>query len=314
MSETNDLEYPWVEEFRPKKIEDVIGAEGLTSKFNEYIITKSIPHLMFVGNPGTGKTTCAKILATEICGAGNYLYINASDRNNIETIRTEVINYCSTAGFGEEIKIVILDEGDGLTSVSQRALRGVIEDYSKNSRFIITANYDNKIIDAIHSRCQKYDFVGANKADIAKRCYKILVTKNIKNIKEDAAKEDIKRLVIDFYPDIRSIINNLQKFTKDGVFKYISEVAKRDHEIKFIEYLKTGNIRGIREEIISDTIDYLAFYKMIYHKIEDITKDPTKKGSITITISDYQDKQLRSLIPEITFIACLIEIVNILKG
>jgi replication factor C small subunit len=161
--EEKDLNFPWVEEFRPTKPEDVIGAEHLTDKVNEYLKAKSFPNLLLAGDAGTGKTTIAKILAHTVSGKQNTLYINASDRNNIDTIRTDVVNFCATVGFEQTIKTIILDECDGLLPQSQKALRSVMEEYTASTRFILTCNYINKIIEPIKSRCTKFDFLWRQK-------------------------------------------------------------------------------------------------------------------------------------------------------
>lgn len=314
--ELDDQSYPWVEEFRPKKIEDVIGADRVVEKMNEFIKTKSVPHLLLCGGPGVGKTTIAKIIANEVSGKGNYLYINASDRNNIDTIRTDVINYCGTLGFGAGLKIIILDECDGLLPASQKALRSVMEEYAKTTRFILTCNYDNKIIEPIQSRCQKFEFFGASKGDIAARCFDILRKKGVKITKEnlEQIKTDLRQLVAQFYPDIRSVINNLQKFTKDGTFHYDGSATKDGIKKQFIEHIKNYQLKVIREELLKDFSDYPYLYDCIYNNCKEITTDPDKITAIYVLLADYVYKHSSHINQELNFIACLIEIINVLKG
>lgn len=310
--ELEDKSYPWVEEFRPSKIEQVIGAEHLIDKMNEYISQKSCPHLLFGGSAGVGKTTVAKILAKNISGANNYIYINASDRNNIDTIRIDVGTFCSTMAFENSLKIVILDECDGMTPQAQKSLRAVMEEFAKNCRFILTCNYDNKIIEALKSRCQQFEFRGASKNDIAKRCASILKTKGIE-LTEDV-KKDLASLVKKFYPDIRATINNLQKFTKDGKFKFLTEAIKDETVDLLIAHLKAGKIRSIREEILAGTSpDWASLYNALYSQKHILTEDTDKQCTIVMCVAEFLYKHSFVLIPEINFTACLLEILNILK-
>lgn len=315
----DDLSFPWVEEFRPNKIEDVIGAEHLIEKMNEYIKEKSCPHLLFDGTAGVGKTTIAKILANNIAGKGNYLYINASDRNNIDTIRVDISNFCSVIGFNDNLKIIILDESDGLTPQAQKSLRAVMEEFAKTSRFILTCNYGNKIIDAIHSRCQRFEFRNASKGAIFKRCAEILVKKGVtildsnKKIKPEIQK-DLQELVKKFYPDIRSTINNLQKFTHGDTFKFDLSSVKDETSDLLIQYIKEGSIKKIREEILTGgNVDYTTLYNTIYSRVKEISDDFDKCSAILILTADYMYKHSFHLNPEINFVACILEIINNMK-
>lgn len=307
---TDDSSFPWVEEFRPNKVEDVIGAEHLVGKMNEYISGKSIPHLLFCGGPGTGKTTVAKILANNISGKNQYLYINASDRNNIETIRTDVVNYCGTTGFDDNVKILILDEADGLTPQAQMALRPVMETYAKNCRFILTCNYGTKIIKALRSRCQEFTFEGASPTQIAKKCVEILKAKKVPV--DESAVNDIKSIVKSSYPDIRSIINKLQQFTNGTSFKYID--VKTDMKKELIKLLKEGKIKDIRENILSTTVDYLSLYDAIFRSAKELSNDVDKISGIMIHTADYMYKHNTHPDAEINFVAYMLEIANTLKG
>jgi len=300
-----DINSPWEGEYRPKKLENVLGSETLLDKFKGFVKEKSIPNLLFVGEPGTGKTTTAKILASDICGDGEYLYISASDRNDVNTMRTDVKEYCYTYGM-DGIKIVVLDEADFLTSQAQGMLRNTTEEFQQHCRFIMTANYENKIIKPLQSRFQKFVFEEANIQDIYKRCGKILKDKKVKIT--DQVKKDLKKLVKCFYPDIRSTINNLQKFTIGDVFEFDPKFLKSESNVEFINYLKEGDIKSIRENCLSGIKDYTHFYRCLYDSVGELTKVPSKIGQIILIIAEYQYKHAMVVDPEINFVACLVEI------
>ncbi|MCK9273382.1 AAA family ATPase, partial [Candidatus Gracilibacteria bacterium] len=174
----------WVEKYRPTTLNDFIGNDTVKAKIKSFIDGNDINHLLFTGPAGVGKTTCAKIIVNSLeC---DYIYINASDENSIDVLRNKIKSFVSSVGF-KDLKIVILDEADGTTVNFQSALRNLQETFSKHSRFILTCNYLEKIIEPIKSRCQLFEIFPPSKAQVAKRLLEILQKENVIFTKEDIA-------------------------------------------------------------------------------------------------------------------------------
>ena len=201
----------WVEKFRPGTLDGYVGNEHIIDKVKLYLKSGDVPHLLFYGGAGTGKTTLAKIIANNV--DADLMYINASDENNIDTVRTKIKNYASTVGF-KRWKIVILDEADYMTPNGQAALRNLMETFSKTTRFILTCNYVEKIIDPIQSRCQVFGITPPNKKEVAKRIVSIL---NELEVSYD--NKDLVTIINAGYPDIRRVLNGCQRQVIDGELK-----------------------------------------------------------------------------------------------
>ena len=167
----------WVEKYRPTKLDNYIGNSHLKEKVSNYLKSGDVPHLLFFGKAGTGKTTLAKLIVKSIdC---DYMIINASDENNVDTVRNKVKSFASTVGF-KDLKVIILDEFDYMTPNAQAILRNLMETFSKHCRFILTCNYVEKIIDPIQSRCQTFQIVPPSKKEVAVQLDKILKSEDIK--------------------------------------------------------------------------------------------------------------------------------------
>lgn len=297
----------WTEKYRPSTLDGYIGNDAVRLKLEQYIQTQDIPHLLFYGTAGTGKTTAAKMLVTNInC---DYMFINASDERGIDVVRDKIKGFASTAGFSP-LKIVVLDEADFLGREAQPALRNMMEAYSSTTRFILTANYIERIIDPLISRTQVYKLTPPSKKDAAKKLADILKNENV-----EYDTKTIAQIVNAYYPDIRKIINTAQLQTRDGKLHVtVEELIGQDMKLRVIDTL-TGNlalkdkINEIRKTVADQQIqDYTELYQLLYEYAETLT--PTKVPQTIIAIAEglYRDGQVPDR--EINFVATLYTILT----
>ena len=222
----------WVEKYRPTKLDNYIGNSHLKEKVSNYLKSGDVPHLLFFGKAGTGKTTLAKLIVKSIdC---DYMIINASDENNVDTVRNKVKSFASTVGF-KDLKVIILDEFDYMTPNAQAILRNLMETFSKHCRFILTCNYVEKIIDPIQSRCQTFQIVPPSKKEVAIHISKILKLEQIR-----FEPQTIVPLIDSSYPDIRKIINTCQLSSVKGIVKLdTNNILDSDIKTKVLDILKS---------------------------------------------------------------------------
>ena len=291
-----------VEKYRPQTLSEIILSEDLKDKFKEYIEQKYVPHMLLNGPPGIGKTTIAKILAKAV--SEDYMFVCASDHNSVEDIRGKVKGFCATMGFSK-FKIVILDECDAISLNGQMMLRNLMEEFHETCRFILTCNLGERVLDAVKSRCQSFDLVSPDMKSVAFRCLEIMKAENIKCENKD----DIKSLVRRFYPDIRKVINNLQKMTVNGEFKFIESQSLEDQDI-LIECLKVGDLKRITKELLGPGCDYISLYRVLFDKA-DIISD-AHKIEIMLIVGDHHKFHAMVIDPQIHFKTCLLNIAKLL--
>jgi DNA polymerase III delta prime subunit len=299
----------WCEKYRPVKLEDYVGGETLRAKVKQYITENDIPHLLLFGGAGTGKTTLAKIITNSIkCDT---LYINASDENGIETIRGRIKSFASSMGFAP-LKVIILDEADGLTPAGQSALRNMMETYSNHTRFILTCNHHERIIDPIQSRCQLFEISPPSKKEVAATLIKILRTETVK-----FDRDGIIMLVNSHYPDIRAIINTAQRGVLAGELKLDKEdILLGDLKSRLIEFLKMPDknqaFTVIRQMIADNSIkNFSDFYTEMYEKIDEYA--PNNQGAVIICLADGQQADVIVPDREICFAATIYKVLNQIK-
>ena len=299
----------WVEKYRPLSLDTYIGNEHLKSKVEIYLESGDLPHLLLYGKAGTGKTTLAKILVKNI--ESDYLYINASDENSVDTVRNKVRQFASTVGF-KDLKIIILDECDYITPNAQAALRNLMETFSKHCRFILTCNFVERIIDPIQSRCQLFQIIPPSKVEVAQRLNEILEKEEI-----NYELQDLKILIDSNYPDIRRTINSAQRNVVNLQLKLdIASIIQNDYKLKLLEILKTQDkktaFKDIRQLLADNKItDFADLFRLLYDEVDGYGKGHVAESILVIAKYELSDGQVVD--KEINAMAMLIELLGVIK-
>ena len=302
-------EFLWVEKYRPKTIQECVLPKGLNKTFNDIASTGELPNMMFSGTAGVGKTTVAKALCNML--DLDYIVINGSEEGNIDTLRGKIKQFASTVSLHGSYKVVILDEADYLNPQStQPALRGFIEEFSNNCRFILTCNFKNRIIEPLHSRCSVYEFgiPNAEKPTIAGGIFK-RVTQILDSEGVEYEKPVVVELVNRYFPDFRRILNECQRYSVSGRIDSGILVNLSDQNVKsLMEYLKSKNFKSMRKWVV-DNIDTepQVIFRQIYNNMTDHLQ-PQSIPQVVLILADYQYKNAFVADHELNVVACLTEI------
>jgi len=298
-------DFLWVEKYRPRKIADTILPKPLKDTFQKVVDSGEMQNMLFTGTAGLGKTTVAKALCNEL--GLDYIIINGSEEGNIDTLRGKVKQFASSVSLQGGYKVVILDEADYLNPQStQPALRGFIEEFSNNCRFILTCNFKNRIIEPLHSRCGVYEFNTTKKemaelaAQFMKRIEYILDQENV-----DYGKKDIANLIMKHAPDWRRVINELQRRVSTGESAHKEDISNYND---LFMYLKDKDFKKMRGWVVNNMdVDTAAIMRSLYDNMFQYVK-PHSIPQLVLILADYQYKDSFVADHELNMVACMTEI------
>lgn len=311
---TKPENFLWTEKYRPQTIEECILPESMKKTFKEFIDSGELPNFLFCGGAGVGKTTVAKALCNEV--GAEYLFINGSEESGIDVLRNKIKNFASSVSLTDSKKVVILDEADYLNANStQPALRGFIEEFSNNCRFIFTCNFKNRIIEPLHSRCAVVEFKIENKekatiaASFFKRVVNILKTENI-----EFDKAVVAELIGKHFPDYRRVLNELQRYSvsgkiDSGLLVNIGDESYAD----LVKNLKAKNFTEVRKWVGKNSdVETTELFRHLYDKAVDYIEQ-SSIPQLVLVLAEYQYRAAFVADKEINIMAALTEVMGQLK-
>jgi DNA polymerase III delta prime subunit len=305
-------EFLFVEKYRPQTIADCILPQGLKDTFEQIVQKGELPNMMFTGSAGVGKTTVARALCNEL--DLDYMMINGSEDGNIDTLRGKIKQFASTVSLHGGQKVVILDEADYLNPQStQPALRGFIEEFSSNCRFILTCNFKNRIIDPLHSRCSIYEFNLGNKAVMAQAFMsRLQFILDSENITYDNAV--IAELIMKYIPDWRRVINECQRYGMSGTIDTGVLVTLSESSVQaLMEDLKTKNFKKMRKWVTDNMdVESAKLFRMVYDNMITYVQ-PSSIPQLVLILADYSYKDSFVADHELNVVACMTEIMSQIK-
>jgi len=299
-------DFLWVEKYRPRTIDQAILPKALKKTFSEIIKTGELPNMLFTGTAGVGKTTIARALCNEL--DLDYILINGSEEGNIDTLRNKVKQFASTVSLQGGYKVVILDEADYLNPQStQPALRGFIEEFANNCRFILTCNFKNRIIEPLHSRCSVYEFAIPNDqkpvlaGDFFKRATEILKQEGVEFVPDAVA-----QLITKHFPDWRRVLNELQRYSISGKIDAGMLVNINDSNVKaLMKTLKDKDFKSMRQWVVNNIdTEPQAIFRKIYDSMNEYIK-PQSIPQLVLILADYQYKNAFVADHELNVVACM---------
>lgn len=304
----------WVEKYRPKKTtEYVFRDEKQKKQVRSWIDSEAIPHLLFSGVQGSGKTTLARVLLQELdVDWGDVLEMNGSTENSVDDVRNKISNFATTMGFGD-FRYILLDEADYLTPNAQAALRGVMEKYSNSCRFLLTCNYPHKIIPAIHSRCQGFHIEKLDKNEFVARVATILLTESI-----EMEIDTLDTYVNASYPDMRKCINMCQMNSQSGTLEKPGEgeTSESDYKLEMVALFKEGMYKKARTLICSQVAqeEYEDIYRFCYENLQYWGETDEQQNECVLIIRNGLVKHTSVADAEINLSATLIELEGVANG
>lgn len=302
-------DFLWVEKYRPQTVSDCILPKSLKKTFSDIVATGEIPNMLFTGTAGLGKTTVAKAICNEL--DLDYIMINGSEDGNIDTLRNKIRRFASSVSLSGGYKVVILDEADYLNPQStQPALRGFIEEFSDNCRFILTCNFLNKVIEPLHSRCGVYHF-NTSKKDMQELCgdfyQRIIRVLQEENVDSAGQMKDLATLIMKHAPDWRRVLNELQRSSTSGTLQLRVNVDNSNYD-NLYKSLRDKDFKKMRSWVVNNVdADPASIFRHIYDNMYEKV-DPQSIPQLVLILADYQYKNAFVADHELNLVACMTEI------